>query len=122
MLAKVLRILSARRALRETMSRRLAEATRHRHIRRMHGNGRAMIGRATETIRNWTGRARAAQVPGFSMVLDVLEWTYGRAVDGVPGLDGAEELAKGYAARCATTDEAIATLIAWQSGKAGVAG
>src|SRR5207248_284935 len=32
------------------------------------------------------------------------------------------ELAKSYAGRCATTDEAVATLIAWQSGKAGFAG
>src|SRR5439155_5149659 len=83
---------------------------------------RAMIGRATETIRKWTETARTAQVPGLPMVLAMLEWAYGRAIAGVPGLDGAEELAKSYAGRCATTDEAIATLIAWQSGKAGIAG
>jgi EcsC protein family len=88
----------------------------------MQGDGGAMIGRAAETIRKWTETARTAQVPGLPMVLDMLEWAYGRAVQGVPGLDGAEELAKSYAARCATTDEAVATLIAWQSGKAGVAG
>src|SRR3981081_1680608 len=84
--------------------------------------GGAMIGRATETIRKWTETARTAQVPGLPMVLDMLEWAYGRAVQGMPGLDGAEELAASYAARYATTDEAVATLIAWQSGKAGVAG
>jgi EcsC protein family len=84
--------------------------------------GGAMIGRATETIRNWADKARAAPVPGLPMVLDMLEWAYGRAVQGVPGLDGAEELAKSYTARCATADEAVATLIAWQSGKAGFAG
>jgi len=84
--------------------------------------GGAMIGRATETIRKWTETARTAPVPGLPMVLDMLEWAYGRAIQGMPGLDGAEELAKSYAARYATTDEAVATLIAWQSGKAGVAG
>src|SRR4029077_8651509 len=56
------------------------------------------------------------------MVLDMLEWAYGRAVQGVPGLDGAEELAKSYAARWPTTDCAVAWFRAWQSGKAGVAG
>ena len=81
-----------------------------------------MIGRAAETIRNWTEKARTAPVQGLAAVLDILEWAYGRAVEGVPGLDGAEELAKSYAGRCATTDEAVATLIAWQSGKAGFAG
>src|SRR5258706_14660164 len=84
--------------------------------------GGAMIGRATETIRKWTETARAASVPGLPMVLDMLEWAYGRAIQGMPGLDGAEELAKSYAARYATADEAVATLIARQSGKAGVAG
>src|SRR5437764_6587956 len=81
-----------------------------------------MISRATETIRKWTETARASGVPGMPAVLDMLEWAYGRAIAGVPGLDGAEELAATYAGRCATTDEAVATLIAWQSGKAGVAG
>jgi hypothetical protein len=81
-----------------------------------------MIGRAAETIRKLSETARTARVPGLPAVLDALQWVYGRAVQGVPGLDGAEELAATYAGRCATTDEAVATLIAWQSGKAGVAG
>jgi hypothetical protein len=81
-----------------------------------------MISRATETIRKWTDKARAAPVPGLPMVIDLLEWAYARAVQGVPGLDGAEELAASYSARCATADEAVARLIASQSGKAGLAG
>src|SRR5205823_1465243 len=68
-------------------------------------HGGAMIGRAADTIRKWTETARTAQVRGLPMVLDMLEWAYGRAIAGVPGLDGAEELAKSYTARCATTDE-----------------
>ncbi len=81
-----------------------------------------MIGEAAQRIRNWGETARAARVPGIAAALDALEWVYGRAVAGVPGLDGAEALAASYAGRCATTDEAVAMLIAWQSGKAGIAG
>src|SRR5207248_6435701 len=85
-------------------------------------HGGAMIGRATETIRKWTDKARAAPVPGLPMVIDLLEWAYERAVQGVPGLDGAEELARDYAGRYTTAEEAVARLIANQSGKAGLAG
>src|SRR5437588_4637047 len=81
-----------------------------------------MISRATETIRKWTDMARAAPVPGLPMVIDLLEWAYARAVQGMPGLDGAEDLARDYAGRYATADEAVARLIATQSGKAGIAG
>lgn len=81
-----------------------------------------MISKATETIRNWADKARAAPVPGLPMVMNLLDWAYERAVQGVPGLDGAEELARSYADRCASTEEAVARLIANQSGKAGLAG
>lgn len=82
----------------------------------------AMISQATATIRKWTDKARAAPVPGLPMVMNLLDWAYDRAVQGMPGLDGAEELARSYAERGATTDEAVAKLIANQSGKAGLAG
>jgi hypothetical protein len=81
-----------------------------------------MIGAAAATIRKWTETARAARVPGIATALDALEWVYDRAVAGVPGLNGAEALAISYAERHATTDEAVRTLIARQSGKAGIAG
>jgi EcsC family protein len=100
----------------------LAETACHRHIRRVQRDGGRMIGEAAATIRKWTETARAARVPGIATALDALEWVYGRAVAGVPGLDGAEALAVSYAGRYATTDVAVATLIARQSGKAGVAG
>lgn len=83
---------------------------------------RRMIDRATETIRKWTETARATPVPGLPAVIDMVEWAYERTVQGVPGLDGAEALAKSYAARYATADEAVATLIARQSAQAGIAG
>src|SRR5437899_7530093 len=91
-------------------------------MKRVWCSGGRMIGEAAATIRRWTETARTARVPGIPVVLDALDWVYGRALAGVPGLDGAEALAASYAGRCATTDEAVATLIAWQSGKAGVAG
>src|SRR5437660_1377313 len=100
----------------------LAELTCHRHINRVQHDGGRMIGEAVATIRKWTETARAARVPGIATALDALEWVYGRAVAGVPGLDGAEALAVSYAGHYATTDEAVARLIAGQSGKAGVAG
>src|ERR1044072_1075549 len=81
-----------------------------------------MIGRATETIRKWTDKVRAAPVPGLPMVMGLLDWAYDRAVQGVPGLEGAEELARDCAVRCATTEDAVARVIAPQTGKAGIAG
>jgi hypothetical protein len=50
------------------------------------------------------------------------DWVYDRAVEGVPGLDGAEALAAAYRARYATADEAVTALIREQTGKAGLAG
>src|SRR5205085_2453858 len=122
-LGVVLDILSACDGSCEARNRAaLAERIWDRHINQTQHIGGAMISRATETIRKWTETARSSGVPGMPAVLDMLEWAYGRAVEGVPGLDGAAALAASYTARCATTDEAVATLIAWQSGKAGVAG
>ena len=57
-----------------------------------------------------------------STFLRAFDWAYGRALDGLPGLDGAEELAARYAARHATTDAAIRALILSQTGLAGSAG
>jgi len=53
------------------------------------------------------------------MVLDMLEWAYWPRPFRHARARRRRGLAKGYAARYATTDEAVATLIAWQSGKAG---
>jgi uncharacterized protein (DUF697 family) len=50
------------------------------------------------------------------------DWAYGKAVNGIPGLDGAEELAVRYGSRHASADHAVRALIAWQSGVAGTAG
>jgi uncharacterized protein (DUF697 family) len=65
--------------------------------------------------------AGKARVP-WGTLRQMAEWIYDKAVDGVPGLDGAEELAASYLARYAAPDIAIAALIRDQTGKAGIAG
>ena len=81
--------------------------------------------------RDWTARyrearGRAAAGAGGSALAATLregfDWAYGKAVSGMPGLDGAVALAARYAGRHASADEAVAALIAWQTGVAGVAG
>jgi uncharacterized protein (DUF697 family) len=72
--------------------------------------------RVGEWAASGTGRIVA------STFLHAFDWAYGRALDGLPGLDGAEELAAKYAARHATTDAAIKALILSQTGLAGGAG
>jgi hypothetical protein len=52
----------------------------------------------------------------------IFDWAYGKAVDGMPGFDGAEALAADYAARHASTHDAVKALIAWHSRMAAVAG
>lgn len=60
-------------------------------------------------------KAMAALVSG-------LQWIYERAIDGVPGLEGAPDLAASYQRQCATDEEAIDALIRWQIAKAAAAG
>src|SRR5260221_388651 len=64
--------------------------------------------------------AGKARIPWASLMQGV-DWVYDRAVAGLPGLDGAEELAAGHRLRRATADAAIAALIREQTGKAGLA-
>jgi uncharacterized protein (DUF697 family) len=54
--------------------------------------------------------------------LQAFDWAYGRAVEGLPGFDGAEELAAKYAARHGSPEAAIKALILSQTGLAGSAG
>lgn len=71
-------------------------------------------------VGDWAARGRSSAVAGT--FLQVFEWAYGRAVDGMPGLDGAEELAAKYAARHGNPDAAVKALIMSQTGLAGTAG
>lgn len=63
---------------------------------------------------NWPALAAVAR-QGF-------DWAYGRAVEGLPGLDGAEQLAARYRGRNATVDAAVGELVRWQTGVAAAAG
>jgi hypothetical protein len=81
------------------------------------------VAKAVGAVRNWAdrgaGSSRHALVATFQQVF---EWAYGKAVNGFPGLEGAEELAAGYATRHASADAAVAALIKRQTGMASVAG
>jgi hypothetical protein len=53
---------------------------------------------------------------------EVLDWTYDKAVQGLPGMGTAIDLAEDYMAGSGTTEDKINSLIRWQNTKAGSAG
>ena len=53
---------------------------------------------------------------------EVLDWTYDKAVQGIPGMGSAIELAEDYMTGSGTTEDKINSLIRWQNTKAGSAG
>lgn len=55
-------------------------------------------------------------------VMQALDWAYDKAVNGVPGLDSAGEMADEYLAGNGTLEEKINSLIRWQNTKAGTSG
>ncbi len=55
-------------------------------------------------------------------LLQCLGWLYEGAINGIPGVDGLEDLAQSYSAQHRCTDDAIDRLINWQVAKAGAAG
>jgi len=55
-------------------------------------------------------------------LLQCLRWLYEGAINGIPGVDGLEDLAQSYGAQHRCTDDAIDRLINWQVAKAGAAG
>jgi hypothetical protein len=55
-------------------------------------------------------------------LLQWLGWLYEGAINGIPGVDGVEDLAQSYGARRGCSDDAIDLLINWQVAKAGAAG
>jgi uncharacterized protein (DUF697 family) len=75
-----------------------------------------------KTVRGWTAAGVARGRPLVGSLTQIFDWVYGRAIDGLPGFDGAEALAAEYAARHPTTEEAVKALIAWHSRMAAVAG
>ena len=57
-----------------------------------------------------------------SKMMQVLEWGYEKAIQGLPGMESAEELAKRYLEKYDTVDEAIDPFINWQCAKCATSG
>ena len=55
-------------------------------------------------------------------IMKALDWGYDKAVNGLPGLDSAIELAEDYQSRGGTPEEQAKSLIRWQISKAGTSG
>lgn len=53
---------------------------------------------------------------------EVLDWTYDKAVQGIPGMGSAIDLAEDYMTGSGTIEDKINSLIRWQNTKAGSAG
>jgi uncharacterized protein (DUF697 family) len=66
--------------------------------------------------------ATKLDVKAMAALVSGLQWIYERAIDGVPGLEGAPDLAASYQRQCATDEEAIDALVRWQVAKAAAAG
>jgi uncharacterized protein (DUF697 family) len=68
------------------------------------------------------GMATKLDVKAMAALVSALQWIYERAIDGVPGLEGAPDLAASYQRQCATDEDAIDALVRWQVAKAAAAG
>jgi uncharacterized protein (DUF697 family) len=66
--------------------------------------------------------ATKLDVKAMAALVSALQWVYERAIDGMPGLEGAPDLAASYQRQCATDEDAIDALIRWQVAKAAAAG
>lgn len=55
-------------------------------------------------------------------ILQVLDWAYGKAIDGVPGLESAAELGDEYLRLGPDTEAGVNSLIRWQNTKAATSG
>lgn len=66
--------------------------------------------------------ATKLDVKAMATLVSALQWIYERAIDGIPGLEGAPDLAAAYQRQCVSDEEAIDALIRWQVAKAAAAG
>nr|WP_298522802.1 EcsC family protein [uncultured Halomonas sp.] len=57
-----------------------------------------------------------------SKIMQAMDWAYEKAVDGVPGLDSASELADSYTKDDKSLTDQINSLIRWQNTKSGTSG
>jgi hypothetical protein len=52
-----------------------------------------------------------------SKMMQVLDWSYNKAINGLPGMETAEKLGNRYLRKHNSVDEAIDELIKWQQAK-----
>ena len=57
-----------------------------------------------------------------SLIMQALDWSYEKAVGGLPGFDSAQELAESYLVKKGAADTAIDSMIRWQNAKAATSG
>ena len=57
-----------------------------------------------------------------SKLRKVMDWSYEKAINGLPGMDSADELAQNYLSKTKSTDEAIDKFIKWQQAKSATSG
>lgn len=57
-----------------------------------------------------------------SKMIKVLDWSYDKAINGLPTMESAEELAKSYLSKSKSVDEAIDKFISWQQAKCATSG
>jgi hypothetical protein len=57
-----------------------------------------------------------------SKIMTALDWAYDKAINGVPGLDSAQEIANDYLKEDGSLIDQVNSLIRWQNTKAGTSG
>lgn len=57
-----------------------------------------------------------------SKMMQLLEWSYETAINGLPGMESAEDLAKEYLRKSDSVEESIDKFIGWQCAKCGTSG
>ena len=55
-------------------------------------------------------------------IVELLDWSYDKAINGLPGMETVEELAQNYLGKSRTVDEAIDKFIDWQTVKCATSG
>jgi hypothetical protein len=76
----------------------------------------------TNAVRNLAVAGAARGRPIVAPLMQAFDWAYGKAVDGMPGFAGAEEMAAEYAAEHPALDDAVRAVIAAHTRMAGVTG
>src|SRR5216684_1678008 len=89
---------------------------------RRHPAGRGSTGwRRTVVSGDGETEGESTSLP-VQKLLQCLEWVYKAALNGIPGVDGVEDLTQSYSAQHRCADDAIDSLVSWQIAKASTAG